>query len=145
MSKPTTGAHDSDTGRDETPASTRQNSPDEGSAEPRSPEEIEAHLEQTRHELGQTVEALSAKLDVKSRARHQVASAKHAAAEQLETLKLQAAEVVHHAQDAVTDEDGNLKPVVPIGAAIVVAIGIAWVLINRRRHRVLVLGVKALR
>lgn len=40
--------------------------------EPRTPEEIEAHIEQTRAALTDTVDALAAKLDVKARAGERV-------------------------------------------------------------------------
>lgn len=42
--------------------------------EPQSPEEIAAHIEQTRAALTDTVDALSAKLDVKARAGDKAAS-----------------------------------------------------------------------
>lgn len=51
------------------------------------PEEIEAHIEQTRHELGDTVEALSHKLDVKAQAHQKVGMAKEAAKEKAEMAK----------------------------------------------------------
>ena len=135
MSDTTSGAHQGDPDLDESSTS----------SEPRSPDEIEAELEQTRRELTETVDALTAKLDVKSRARDQVESTKHAAAEQLGSLRSQATDVVHQGQDVITDEEGHIKPAFPIGAAILVALGIAMVVISRRRKRVVVLGVKAKR
>ena len=53
---------------------------------PRSPAEIEADIERTRGELGDTVEALAAKTDVKARAQDRVEDVKsdlHAKADQL--------------------------------------------------------------
>jgi hypothetical protein len=44
--------------------------------EERSPEEIRADIEQTREDLGDTVEALSAKTDVKAQAKAKVESVK---------------------------------------------------------------------
>ena len=47
--------------------------PDEAQAqETRSPEEIRADIEQTREEVGDTVEALTAKTDVKAQARERI-------------------------------------------------------------------------
>jgi ElaB/YqjD/DUF883 family membrane-anchored ribosome-binding protein len=44
--------------------------------EPRTPEEIRADIEQTRGELGDTVEALAAKADVKAQAKERVSEVK---------------------------------------------------------------------
>ena len=44
--------------------------------EPRSPEEIRATIEETREQLGDTVEALAAKTDVKARARDRFTATK---------------------------------------------------------------------
>ncbi|WP_298323550.1 DUF3618 domain-containing protein [Haloactinopolyspora sp.] len=42
-------------------------------------DELAAHIEQTRHELGETVEALSRKLDVREQTQRTVAAARDAA------------------------------------------------------------------
>ena len=42
--------------------------------QPRSPEQIQADIEQTREQVGDTVEALAAKTDVKARARDRASS-----------------------------------------------------------------------
>ena len=56
---------------------TRTSGPEvEGQQEERSPEEIRADIEQTREDLGDTVEALSAKTDVKAQAKAKVDSVK---------------------------------------------------------------------
>jgi ElaB/YqjD/DUF883 family membrane-anchored ribosome-binding protein len=47
--------------------------------EPKSPEQIRAEIEQTREQLGDTVEALAEKTDVKSQAKSRIAAAKDAA------------------------------------------------------------------
>ena len=44
--------------------------------EPRSPEEIEADIEQTRHDLGDTVAAVAEKSDVKAQAKKKLEEAK---------------------------------------------------------------------
>ena len=51
--------------------------PDEGHQ--KSPEEIRDDIEQTREELGDTVEALAAKTDVKGQAKERIASLKDTA------------------------------------------------------------------
>lgn len=112
------------------------------STEPRAPEEIEAELEQTRHDLGETVDALSAKLDVKSRAKEQVSVTKQRAGEQVQAARERATQVVAQGKDAVTDEQGSVKPVVPAaagGVALLVLTGLGIVLVRRYRRRHVVL------
>ncbi len=50
------------------------------------PQEIQREIEQTREELGDTVEALAAKADVKGRARQKIDEAKSSAADKKEQL-----------------------------------------------------------
>lgn len=81
--------------------------------------DIEADLDRTRAELGQTVEALSDKLDVKARASEKVTQTKEQVVDKAESLK-------HTATD-------NPRRTVPIAALAVLGllVGIAlW----RRRH-----------
>ncbi|MGV0792418.1 DUF3618 domain-containing protein [Mycolicibacterium sp. XJ1819] len=44
-------------------------------------DDIQTDIEQTREDLGHTVQALGAKLDVKAQARHKAASVRHSAAD----------------------------------------------------------------
>lgn len=60
---------------------------DEGS---RSPEEIRADIEQTREEVGDTVEALAAKTDVKSQAKQRIEDLKGNVRQRGEQLKTRA-------------------------------------------------------
>ncbi|MEJ7893828.1 MAG: DUF3618 domain-containing protein [Solirubrobacteraceae bacterium] len=55
--------------------------------ESKTPEEIRAEIEQTRNELGDTVEALGAKTDVKGRAQDKVDEMKTSAQDKVEELK----------------------------------------------------------
>ena len=55
----------------------------ETSNEERTPEEIEADIEATREELGDTVEALAAKSDVKGRAKAKVEETKETISEKV--------------------------------------------------------------
>jgi MYXO-CTERM domain-containing protein len=74
------------------------------------PEAIRAEIERTRDDLAQTVDALHAKLDVKTRARAKVAQVK----------------------DSATTSDGKPRPeVIAVAvAALVVVAGLVWL---RRR------------
>ncbi|MER6468796.1 DUF3618 domain-containing protein [Streptomyces collinus] len=56
-----------------------------------SPEELREQIEHTRHELGDTVQALAAKTDVKARAQEKAAEIKDQAAAKAGALKEQAA------------------------------------------------------
>ncbi len=101
-------------------------------------EDLQADIERTRTQLGQTVEALSDKLDVKAQAKQKAADtrdrlvsntqkAKGRAVDTAQTLRSRAAEVRSKVADAATDNQGSLRPTVPvagIGVAVAVAIGI---------------------
>jgi hypothetical protein len=84
-------------------------------------DDIAADIAQTRNELGQTVEALTHKLDVKEQARQKVDDTKARVAEKADAVRHSAAE--------------NPQQSVPIGAIVaLIAIG-AGFLIWRRRQR----------
>lgn len=76
-----------------------------------SPGEIEADIERQRDELASTVDALQAKLDVKTRAQHK------------------AAEV----RDRVTTADGRPRPEL-IGAAAALGAAVVGLVVLRRRR-----------
>ncbi len=82
-------------------------------------DDIEADIEQTREELGQTVQALSSKLDVKEQAKQKAAETKERVAEKADTLR-------HTATD-------NPSRTVPIAAVVVFAL-LAGIVIWRRRR-----------
>ena len=108
-------------------------------------EDLQADIERTRTQLGQTVEALSDKLDVKAQAKQKAADtrdrlasktqeAKGRAADTTQTLRSKAAEVRSKVADAATDDQGSIRPAVPLaGIAIAVAVAIGIVLRMRRR------------
>jgi hypothetical protein len=83
-------------------------------------DDIQGDIEQTRHELGQTVEALQAKLDVKERTKEKVADAKERVVDRADTLR-------HTATD-------NPKRTVPVIAIVLVGALTLGIVIWRRRH-----------
>src|SRR5689334_18979366 len=84
-------------------------------------DDIQTDIEQTRKELGETVEALSAKMDVKQRTKDKAAETKQAVLEKAHT--------VQHA----TIDDGRAKVTVPVAAAVVAgAVALLWYLRRRR-------------
>src|SRR6476660_7270456 len=93
----------------------------------------------TREELGETIEALSAKVDVKSRVKKKAADTKDGITEKVYETKEIVLEKAHAAQsaarDAVTDDTGSVKPGVPIAALIAaVAVLVVSLVVWRRRR-----------
>jgi len=83
-------------------------------------DDIEADVEQTRNELGQTVEALADKLDVKGRAKDKAAETKEQVIEKADALR-----------HTVTD---NPKRTVPIAAVALIGALAVGIVVWRRRH-----------
>lgn len=84
--------------------------------------DVEADIARTRGELAETVEALTDKLDVKSQAQHKAQEVKQAAGEQLHAAQAQGSALLDQARDSATDMHGNIRPVVPVLAASLVAV-----------------------
>lgn len=80
-------------------------------------EEITEDIERTREDLGETVQALTNKLDVKGRVTDAAETAR--------------ADVV----DAVTDDTGSIKPALPAAGAVLATAAILLGVILWRRHR----------
>ncbi len=79
----------------------------------KTPEELEAEIAQQRDQLAETVDQLTAKLDVKAQAQHKVADLK----------------------DAATTADGKPRPEVLAAAASLVAMAVVLVVWRVRRDR----------
>ncbi|PVZ09947.1 DUF3618 domain-containing protein [Actinomycetospora cinnamomea] len=73
-------------------------------------EELVADIEATRAELGDTVDALTQKLDVKAQARDSVEDARQRAAAQARLAQARGIEVYAQVKDAALDDHGNLTP-----------------------------------
>lgn len=85
-------------------------------------EDLQTDIEQTRKDLGQTVEALTAKMDVKQRTKDKAADTKEAV--------LDKAHAVQHA----TIDDGRAKVTIPVAAIVVVGTAaLVWIVWRRRR------------
>jgi Protein of unknown function (DUF3618) len=102
--------------------------------EPRSPEEIRADIEESREEVGDTVEALAAKTDVKAQARDRIEELKGTIRTKADEAKAKAQSSTPESaqqggQQVVTKVRENPAPVV-LGAAVLVAF-----LIGRRTAR----------
>ncbi|MFJ3202764.1 DUF3618 domain-containing protein [Streptomyces sp. NPDC086989] len=108
------------------------------------PAELREQVEITRDELGQTVEALVDKTDIKAQAKEKAAAAKEQAAEKTAAVVDQISVTAHHAAqlvkdttpDPVLDKAGqiasvaraNRKPLLVAGAALLV-----FLLVRRSR------------
>ena len=95
-------------------------------------EDIQADIEATRTELGQTVEALSAKLDVKQQAKQKVDDTKELIIDRAQTVRSKGSEVGSQVVDAATDDEGSIRPMVPVAALALVAAVVGVVKWKRR-------------
>jgi flagellar capping protein FliD len=98
------------------------------------PDELRAGIEQTREELGETIEALTAKLDVKSRAKNRLGRAREEAATHLQVATRQSSQLTSRAMDRVSTASGGTDPrtlaIVALVAVLLTTLGIGtW------RHR----------
>jgi len=99
-------------------------------------EELQANIEQTRQELGETVDALTAKLDVKSRARARVNDTKLRARDQLTEVQARAKDLTMQARSKATTDEGRPAPAVLAGAAgVLVSVLVATGLVMWRKRR----------
>jgi len=108
-------------------------------------EDLQSDIERTREQLGQTVAALSDKLDVKAQAKQKAADtrdrfaartkeAKERALNTAQTLRSKTAGVGAKMADAATDNQGSIRPAVPLaGIAVAAAVAIGIVVWIRRR------------
>jgi ElaB/YqjD/DUF883 family membrane-anchored ribosome-binding protein len=109
---------------------------------PTDPQQLRAEIEQTRAELGETVQELAAKTDVKARAKQALGDATGRTRRKLSRVKDQAgqaADVVAKRASTALD-DSNLPapirrplPLATIAAAAVTAIVVVVVVARRRR------------
>jgi preprotein translocase subunit SecF len=92
------------------------------------PEEIEAEIEVQREQLAETIDALSAKLDVKAQAQAKVEEAKQTAQEKVAHVKQTVTHSAHTAQSSVGSAAGRVhRPeVVAFAVTVVVATVVLW-------------------
>ena len=115
---------------------------------PADPAALRAQIAETRAELGDTVEALAAKTDVKARAQHAASQAADTAKAKLSAARDQAADLAATVSDRAStaaatvrdtvrgaDLSAQVRRPVPLAAIVVgaAAIGLAIYLLRRRR------------
>ena len=97
-------------------------------------EELRAEIKRTRADLGETVQALAAKADVKARAKEQVDVARERALETVRTNRERALETVRISRKrALETVRTNQVPFAIAAAGAMAVVGIILVLRGRRR------------
>jgi len=97
-------------------------------------EEIESDIARTRENLGNTVDELTQKFDVKAQAQNKVYDIKERVGEQVHTAQVRGGEALTRAKTTLIDDQGKVKPAIPaVGAAVLVAAVLALVMWRRRR------------
>jgi ElaB/YqjD/DUF883 family membrane-anchored ribosome-binding protein len=109
--------------------------------QPRDPEALRGDIERTRAELGDTVEALSHKADVKTQVAEKVEERKADLRGRQESIKARASEVRGRVSDATPDpakraasqvaHTAEQRPFPAIGLAIAVGLLLGWILGRR--------------
>jgi len=100
-----------------------------------SADELQAEIERTREQLGDTVDALSQKLDVKAQSRHKLESLRQGGAAKVDTARVRAGETATKAKDAATDARGKPRPGLLAGTGLVVVSLAAGAAVVWRRRR----------
>jgi len=100
-----------------------------------SADELQADIERTREQLGNTVDALSEKLDVKAQTRHKMESLKHGGAAKVDAVWTRGGEAVTKAKNAATDGKGKPRTGLLVGAGLAAALLAVGAAVVWRRRR----------
>lgn len=97
-------------------------------------DEIVADIEDTREQLRETVDSLSAKLDVKGNAKARVDQVKSDASARFVDLKQRVRATYGRALESDPVVQARAKPAIPAGAAVVLVAVVVGVVVWRRRR-----------
>lgn len=106
--------------------------PAEGSTDT---DQLRAEIDQTRNDLGETVEALAAKADVKARAQEKATELKDRAAQKGQDMRGGVADMTGRTREAVTSEEAAPARRSGAGIAALAAAGLAVWMWRRRARR----------
>ena len=96
-------------------------------------DDIRSDIDATRGELGETVEALSTKLDVKLQAKKRVEDTKDLIADKAQTVRSKGSDVGSRIVDVATDDEGSVRRMVPVAAVALIVVIVGVVIWKRRR------------
>ena len=98
------------------------------SGEAQTPDQIEAEIEVQRAQLAETIDALSAKLDVKSQAQAKVEEAKQTAQAKVAQVKQTAQSTVGSASARAGSASRSVRPpeLIAFGVTVLVATAVLW-------------------
>lgn len=97
-------------------------------------DELVADIEHTREQLGQTLDALTQKLDPKEQARRRIQRLKVGAANQVSATREHGRRLASQAADVVTDHRGKIRREYPVVAVSTAVAAFAAVLFWRKRR-----------
>ena len=101
----------------------------------KSPEQIQADIEQTREQLGDTVEALAEKTDVKAQAKSRISAVKNTAQDKGDEYVAKAKQATPESAAAGAQQLTSTVQAKPlpfaVGVAFVIGLGIGWLLGRR--------------
>lgn len=97
--------------------------------------ELQADIERTREQLGNTVDALSQKLDVKAQTRHKVESLKQGGAAKVDAVRARGGQVATKAKNAAPDRQDKPRIGLFAGAALAAALLAVGAAVVWRRRR----------
>ncbi len=103
-------------------------------ADARDPGQIQSEIEQTREELGETIEALAQKADVKAQAKQRIEDTKASVSEKTEELRAKAREVSPEAAANVASEVSQTAREKPLPLGLVFAAGFLLGRLSKRRR-----------
>jgi ElaB/YqjD/DUF883 family membrane-anchored ribosome-binding protein len=101
----------------------------------RDPEQIQSEIAQTREELGDTIEALAQKADVKAQARERIEETKASVSEKKDEFVAKAREVSPEAAANVASEVSQTARERPVPLGVAFAAGFLLGRVSKRRRR----------
>jgi chromosome segregation ATPase len=110
----------------------------DAAGETKTPEQLRAEIDQTRDELGDTVEALAEKTDVKAQAKHRLAAVKDTAQTKRDEYAAKAKQATPESASAGAGQLASTVQAKPlpfaVGAAFALGCATGWLARHRQAH-----------